>query len=241
MFIFQKESYVFDYKENKAYKLNRETQEKIISLIGTLTPWLIIPDSSGITFFDKNNLKLHNIKISNTNLIQIPDKIYGNKFDKESIIQYSSSYNYIFISFFSIFIILLLVYIKSLKNRIKNITANQNNHLDGDNTIIEKNLIPKEYFRETLTEIEITLLDLLISNSINNQNTSVSQINHAMGLSKKATTIQNNIRAGTILIINKKFRSYSGIKDDLIQKERTDFDKRFFEYFINKKLLTKVK
>jgi hypothetical protein len=136
---------------------------------------------------------------------------------------------------------LLLVYIKSLKNRIKNITANQNNNLDGDNTIIEKNLIPKEYFRETLTEIEITLLDLLISNSINNQNTSVSQINHAMGLSKKATTIQNNIRAGTILIINKKFRSYSGIKDDLIQKERTDFDKRFFEYFINKKLLTKVK
>jgi hypothetical protein len=241
MFIFQKESYVFDYKENKAYKLNRETQEKIISLIGTLTPWLIIPDSSGITFFDKNNLKLHNIKISNTNLIQIPDKIYTNKFDKESIIQYSSSYNYIFISFFSIFIILLFVYIKSLKNRIKNITANQNNNLDGDNTIIEKNLIPKEYFRETLTEIEITLLDLLISNSINNQNTSVSQINHAMGLSKKATTIQNNIRAGTILIINKKFRSYSGIKDDLIQKERTDFDKRFFEYFINKKLLTKVK
>lgn len=241
MFIFQKESYVFDYKDNKAYKLNQETQEKIISLIGTLTPWLVIPDSSGITFFDKNNLKLHNIKISSTNLIQIPEKIYTNKFDKESIIQYKSSYNYLFISFFSIFIVTLLVYIKSLKNRIKNITANQNNNLEADDNNIEKNPITKQNFRETLSEIEITLLDLLISNSINNQNTSVSQINHAMGLSKKVTTIQNNIRAGTILIINKKFRSYSGIKDDLIQKERTDFDKRFFEYFINKKLLTKVK
>lgn len=62
-----------------------------------------------------------------------------------------------------------------------------------------------------------------------------------MGLGKNAQKIQNNIRVATILMINKKFTVFNGVGDELIIKERTEFDKRFFEYAVNKKYLHKIK
>jgi len=53
--------------------------------------------------------------------------------------------------------------------------------------------------------------------------------------------IQNNLRAAMVLMINKKFMVYSGTQDELLEKHRTEFDKRFFEYTVKRKLLSKIK
>jgi hypothetical protein len=71
--------------------------------------------------------------------------------------------------------------------------------------------------------------------------TTVSQMNQVLGIYNKDTKIQNNIRSNTIQLINRKFTIYSGLSDDLIEKQRTEFDKRFFEYQIQRKYLSKVK
>jgi hypothetical protein len=96
-------------------------------------------------------------------------------------------------------------------------------------------------FKENLSETEKRLLLLLEKNTLNNTMTSVSQMNDVLGVQKKQLKIQNNIRAANILLINKKFMVYSGCNDELIIKERTEFDKRFFEYAIHKKYLQKLK
>jgi hypothetical protein len=40
--------------------------------------------------------------------------------------------------------------------------------------------------------------------------------------------------------INKKFKLFSNINDDLIERERAELDKRFMEYNINKLYLKKI-
>jgi hypothetical protein len=42
-------------------------------------------------------------------------------------------------------------------------------------------------------------------------------------------------------MINKKFMVYAGIGDDLILKQRTEFDKRFFEYSIDQRFISKLR
>ena len=71
--------------------------------------------------------------------------------------------------------------------------------------------------------------------------TSVNQMNQVMQIEKKSIKIQNNLRASMVLMINKKFMVYSGTQDELLEKRRTEFDKRFFEYTIQRKYLSKIK
>jgi predicted CopG family antitoxin len=94
-------------------------------------------------------------------------------------------------------------------------------------------------FIQNLTEIERQLLELLIRNNWNNMNTSVNQINKILGTEKKDVKIQNNIRGEIINQINNKFLIYSSINDQLIDRQRVEFDKRYVEYFINEKLILK--
>ncbi len=99
----------------------------------------------------------------------------------------------------------------------------------------------KTSFKENLTEIEKSVLELLIANTSSGNMTSANQLNQVLGIVKKPSKIKNNIRAITIQMINQKFMVYSRINDNLIIKERTAFDKRFFEFAIEIRYLVKVK
>jgi hypothetical protein len=96
-------------------------------------------------------------------------------------------------------------------------------------------------FPDTLTTVEKGVMDLIIKNSSAGKMTTVIQVNDVLGISKKDVKAQNNIRAAALQMINQKFTVYSGLQDDLIMKQRTEFDKRFFEYFIHSKFINKVK
>ncbi len=97
-----------------------------------------------------------------------------------------------------------------------------------------------KHFVDTLTEVEKGLLGLLLKNGKSNMMTGVLQVNEVLGLARKDVKVQNNIRSTTIQTINLKFRTFSGLQDDLIQKQRTNFDKRFYEYYIHQRFLAKV-
>jgi len=126
-----------------------------------------------------------------------------------------------------------------LKKRIELLMSSHMNN--GSRVVTEISIANPNSFRENLTEVEKSLLDLLVSNTSKNEMTTVSQMNQVLGISNKDTKIQNNIRSNAIQLINRKFTIYSGLSDDLIEKQRTEFDKRFFEYQIHRKFLNKVK
>jgi hypothetical protein len=130
----------------------------------------------------------------------------------------------------SIFIILQLH--KKRKEFLLNSGSDNNTGQQREN----KNT--KEYL-QYLTNIEIDLLKLLLKNNLNNQKTTVSQINKILGTEKKEIKIQNNIRGEAIISINNKFMSFTLIKDNLIERQRVEFDKRHMEYFINERYINR--
>jgi hypothetical protein len=123
-----------------------------------------------------------------------------------------------------------LLYLKK-KNKLQ---LEQNLDNESNSSISRENKNTKDYL-QYLTNVEKDLLKLLVKNNLNNEKTSVSEINKILGTEKKEAKIQNNIRGEAILSINSKFMSFALVKDNLIERQRVEFDKRHVEYYINEK------
>lgn len=75
-------------------------------------------------------------------------------------------------------------------------------------------------------------MKLLYDNSVLAKTTSIEELNRIMGLSKKNTDIQKKQRSDMILAINRKASVLTKQNGPVIDKQRSDFDKRSFDYFI---------
>ncbi len=175
-----------------------------------------------------------------TDLIQTNIPVFFNK-SKIHQLYYNPTLLAILISSVLILSIIggALYKIKRLNKRVATLMGSHMHN--GHKNVPEIYVANPNSFRENLTEVEKSLLDLLIANTTKNDMTSVTQMNQVLGIANKDTKIQNNIRSNAIQLINRKFNAYSGLSDELIEKQRTEFDKRFFEYQIQRKYLSKVK
>ena len=118
---------------------------------------------------------------------------------------------------------------KAIKNTISEVEAD-----DSSNS----NPIHFDSFFNKLDPDEKLILETILNNQKNSdKNTSIQELNTKMGIEKKPIKIQNNIRAASIGNINKKFSLFTSANDALIERIRSDFDKRFFEYRLNKKII----
>lgn len=80
---------------------------------------------------------------------------------------------------------------------------------------------------------EQNLINAIFDKSLKGEKFSVTEFNNALGLNRKSLEIQKKIRTETINRINHKFRIKFEREDDLIEKVRSDKDRRFYIYFIN--------
>lgn len=118
---------------------------------------------------------------------------------------------------------------KSLTSQPKNIEQN-----DHDN-IAETNR------QAVFDEKEMQLLHLLIQNASEGNTTSIDEQNKILGLLKKSVEIQKKQRSDLIIGINRKYSFVTKQQEPIIQKKRTDFDKRSYEYFIDYKRMEELK
>ena len=96
-------------------------------------------------------------------------------------------------------------------------------------------------FSDNLTETEKSVLDILYEYSKQGEPTSIDQINRALGVKNKEVTIQNKLRSDTLQMINKKFMVFASTSDTLVEREKTAFDKRVYQYKLNERYLNKIK
>jgi hypothetical protein len=96
-------------------------------------------------------------------------------------------------------------------------------------------------FSSNLTEKELSVFQFLMDKTIINQPTSIDDINTILGVKNKDLTIQNQLRSDVFQNINKKFKVYATTNDTLIERERTEFDKRVYQYRINERYINKIK
>ena len=86
---------------------------------------------------------------------------------------------------------------------------------------------------ELLNEREKLLLDFIYKHSIDERLTSIEEINKVIGASQRTPEVQKRLRSDLIGAINDKLELVSESKFNVIEKQRSEFDKRSFEYFIH--------
>jgi len=132
---------------------------------------------------------------------------------------------------FIIALLLGLAYVLQIKKSKLGIAALKINHDDA----------PVSNWVEDLPQIfeekEIQLLQLIIHNSSLGKTTSIDEQNKILGLTKKNAEIQKKQRSDIIITINRKYAFITQKEAPLIQKKRTEFDKRTYEYFIDYAIL----
>ena len=87
---------------------------------------------------------------------------------------------------------------------------------------------------------ELMVLQLLYVNAIKEKTTSIDEINAVLGIGKRNFNVQKKLRSDCIQSINYKIDLLLGFPENVIDKKRSEEDKRSFEYFINPDYLEAV-
>lgn len=86
---------------------------------------------------------------------------------------------------------------------------------------------------ELLNEREKLLLEFIYNHSVDERLTTIEEINKVIGASQRTSEVQKRLRSDLIGTINGKLELVSEGKFNVIEKQRSEFDKRSFEYFIH--------
>jgi hypothetical protein len=101
--------------------------------------------------------------------------------------------------------------------------------------VVEQHIETENVFRIQFSDTEISLLQLLIEKEKKNERADINEVNYVLGLKHKNTGLQKKVRSDTFNSINEKFKYISKSDDPLIQSNRSEIDKRYFEYYIEKR------
>jgi hypothetical protein len=85
---------------------------------------------------------------------------------------------------------------------------------------------------EVFNNTELVLIRFLLDRSQEEATTSIDEINRILGLSTKNESIQKRNRNVVLTTINQKWALIHGRDEKLIDRKRSDYDGRNFEYFI---------
>jgi hypothetical protein len=85
---------------------------------------------------------------------------------------------------------------------------------------------------DLLNEREKTLLSFIYEHSLDERLTTIEEINKVIGAAQRNAEVQKRLRSDLIGTINDKLEIVAESKYNVIDKQRSEFDKRSFEYFI---------
>jgi hypothetical protein len=226
---------LFDFANNQLLEINDKVHTEFEQLLGS--------NPNALVYYTNENVIIYNIPKDSLIVTSIADRSKMSPLDLpvyiEPEINFSANYKIGGLAISSLILnallILLLaggtVYFRK-KTSYKNLPGIGNNaHSPELQNITD--------FVNSLTEIEKATLLKIISNNLEGHNTTVTQLNKIQGTEQKLFKIQNNIRGEVLTLINKKFVVYSRKNDNLIERKRSDIDKRQMEYYINVKYLQK--
>jgi len=81
-------------------------------------------------------------------------------------------------------------------------------------------------------EAELSLIKLIITNTESGRLTSIEEINKVLGITKRSPEIQKKQRSDVITSINQKYKFVYPDQSEIILKQRSEEDRRSFDYFI---------
>lgn len=86
--------------------------------------------------------------------------------------------------------------------------------------------------QELLTEKEFGLLQCLLNNSLESKLTNIDELNKLLGLQAKSVEVQKKHRSDALISLNQKLGGWLGTRENIIDKKRSEIDRRSYEYYI---------
>ena len=240
---------IIDVKKNISYQFSKFKKDELLALKENATK----SNDFSISFFVDSMLyignyynKIDSIKITERDLIKNKE-IFYKPIELISKLTTINKYNMIILVLIVIIIFLLILLfgkgratslITTMGYGMRNKKINlkeEKSELDNQTTFRSSKII------ELLEERERNLLSFIFKQSSEERLTSIEEINKVIGAAQRSPEIQKRLRSDLIISINEKLSILTKSKKLVIEKQRSEFDKRSFEYFILPEYMELVK
>ena len=224
---------IIDLKANKKYifskELKRDWETHVLRSTGNHELDIVFAIDSTIYFGDYD-ARLDSIQVRRQDLIELDDSFYiPNKKEK-------SGSEMMWIGAIAMMVISPLIAHFVVRNKKK---KSESPFVPALNHEKQANFRQAEtpLFRSTiqtniLDDQEVLLIKFILDQSLKSELTSIEQLNQLLGLSNRSGEVQKRTRSILITGINEKLQIALGSMEPIIEKKRSEFDKRSYEYFI---------
>ncbi|MEY3433278.1 MAG: hypothetical protein RL131_1214 [Bacteroidota bacterium] len=229
---------ILDVKNNRYLSLSLPLRNKLnaIAAIATEKDDLAFSFFRDSTFYvGKSRGILDSVVFTRADLIDTGEPIYV---VNESTVQLSATekVHYALIGILSLFSV-LFAYLYFKNGKRLSLMASYSGmplgydtqlELDGEKPVVFKS----SKIIELLDQRERSLLDFIYKHSQEERLTTIEEINRVIGVTNRSIEVQKRMRSDLIGSINQKLGLLAKDKKPVLNKQRSDFDKRSFEYFI---------
>ena len=219
-----RESILIDFEKEQIYNVDESVSDNIIQQFNKSQNRIVFAKKDSIKILDLSKNIEFAIPLSHTNLKLSTLNLYHTAFQISDYINLTNS----LIAGLILSLVILYIIWKKLSSKPKKTDTIEisplNNNMDSY----------KRFFMGIENE-EKLILEVLAKNELIKKNTTTTELNNKLGIEKKPVKIQNNVRAMLIGNINKKFNVTTTANEELIERIRSEFDKRFFEYKLNRR------
>jgi hypothetical protein len=219
-----RESILIDFEKEQIYNVDESMSDNIIQQFNKSQNRIVFAKKDSIKILDLSKNIEFAIPLSHTNLKLSTLNLYHTAFQISDYINLTNS----LIAGLILSLVILYIIWKKLSSKPKKTDTIEisplNNNIDNY----------KRFFMGIENE-EKLILEVLAKNELIKKNTTTTELNNKLGIEKKPVKIQNNVRAMLIGNINKKFNVTTTANEELIERIRSEFDKRFFEYKLNRR------
>lgn len=224
---------VVDLKRNKIYRLSKNLSNKISNVLGNSTK----PKFISFTYCIDSTLYLgdrfsfiDSIVISRKELIETDESFYT---PIESTVPPLSE-RQVFIGLITGLSIVTSFLFYKLRKKKDTIGSGPLSNNETSEKIIDQSQVVFKSGKllDLLNEREKLLLEFIYKHSLDERLTTIEEINKVIGAAQRNSEVQKRLRSDLIGSINDKLEIIAESKFNVIDKQRSEFDKRSFEYFI---------
>jgi hypothetical protein len=222
-----------DLKANKKYtfskELKRDWETHVLRSTGNHELDIVFAIDSTIYFGDYDT-RLDSIQVRRQDLIELDDSFYiPNKKEK-------SGSEMMWIGAIAMMVISPLIAHFVVRNKKKKSESRfipaHDHEKQADFRQAETPLFRSTIQANILDDQEVLLIKFILDQSRKSELTSIEQLNQLLGLSNRSGEVQKRTRSILITGINEKLQIALGSMEPIIEKKRSEFDKRSYEYFI---------
>lgn len=215
-----------DFKNNEYYSLSESVENNLIRILAKSSSnhykWQYSFWLDSALYFSNSDFGYDSVIIRKSDLIKMNKPIFIPVKDS-TFKNNNSSIQWIWIITFITLVASNIYFFKKYKQITKKQQRSEKQSSEG----FAKN------HKIKFTEIEYSLIQLLLENSILKKMTQINEINNILGCTNKNIDIQKRLRSDAINTLNEKLSLLLLTENKIIERKRSEFDGRTFEYFID--------